>query len=369
MNEFLYATRRYIDAYKKVGSKDLIVEAEKSYLYDQFDLSQEICTEIVYHSDEYSRDVVVRAIELEVLIYYYHYSEIRTKLFSSDEQALEQLAKLDKGHWQIYDSRLILGHYYLKHRRYEDAMKSYGMFYINRNDIAGLKALSDMYKRGQYDTDTLYEELVERYKEFHKGINVKDALIKSAKADEEYFASFICKSVCERIGVSSRDLPHQYYSDDDFVLPLILREYNCADEIRFYARNSQNPTLEGCMLYLSYPEVRLIIEQKTIQAIDKEYRDALIRNHLQNERLLLEMQRQDIENRSNHYRELRRQMEEYQNRSLQYQAKSQMDAAWYQKQALRNQEENMKQAKDYNDKLDWKLQQIVWNTNRIGRMY
>lgn len=368
MNKFLYATRQYIDAYKKIGTKDLIVEAEKSYLYNQFDLSQEICEEIIFHPNEYPFEVVARANELAVLIHYYHSSETSTKLFG-DKEAYERLAELDKCQCEIYDSRLILGDYYVKQRRYEDAMKSYGMFYINRNNNVGLKALSDMYKRGQYDTDTLYEELVERYKEFYKGINVRDALIKSAKADEEYFASFICKSVCERIGVSCRELPHQYYSDDDFVLPFVLREYNCADEIRFYARNSQKPTLEGCMLYLSYPEIRLIIEQKTIQAINKEYKDALIRNHLQNERLLLEMQKQDIENRSNHYRELRRQMEEYQNRSLQCQAKSQEDAAWYQRQALRNQEEAMKQAKAYNNKLDWKLQQIVWNTNRIGRMY
>lgn len=368
MNEFLKATKNHIEAYKKIGTNDLIIEAEKSYIYEQYALAMEICREILNNQSAYSNDVYVRAQELLILLSYYHKHEEGIREQAADERYMYSLLKmLDKRNYEIYDSRLILGNYYVSIAQYDDAYRCFMMWYIYRNNRSGLKAMADMYKRGQYDTDTLYIELIDRYEEYYRGINVRDALVKSAKVAEEYFENYIHVSVCDRFSISCRNLPQKCYTDDDFVLPFVIRTYDCADEIRRYARETKNPTLEGCMLFLSNPEIRLHIEKKTLRAAEREYREALIRNHLQNERRLIEIQQQDIENRNRQYQELIRQVENYNNQSLENQKKylenqkkHQDDLMWYQRQAQENQKKMIEEQKRFRREADYKLQRIMW---------
>lgn len=384
MRELLLATQKYIDAYKKIGTRELIIEAEKSYIYEQYELALLICSEILHHQREYPYEICVRAQELVFLMSYYHKDDEGISEHAVDDSIVYRtLSQLDKNSWQIYDSRLILGNYYVEDAKYEDAYRCFMMWYINRDKRSGLKEMADMYKRGQYDTDTLYMELIERYEEYYRGINVKDALVKSAKVTEEYFENYIHEKVCNRLSVSCRNLPKKKYTDDDFVLPHVIRTYDCADEIRKYAREVKHPTLEGCMLFLSQPEIRLQIEQKTMRAMEREYREALLRSHLANERRLVEIQEQDIQNRNRQYQELIRKLEEYerqrvecqrdyQNKQLEYQKqqvenqkKHQADFVWYQKQAVENQKRALEEERKFRREANYKLQRIVWNTDRF----
>lgn len=372
MNSLLKATKKYIGAYKKIGKKELIVEAEKCYVYEQYKLAMEICCEILEHQSVYSHEVCARAEELKCLLSYYHKYEVGARERVLDDSDIYwTLRRLDKNNYQIVDSWFILGKYYVQYSQYEDASRCFKRWRQNREDCSGLKALSDMYKRNQYDTDTLYFELLQYYTEYYRGINVKDALVKSAKAAEEYFERYIHERVCQKLEVACRVSSPKVYSDDDFVLPYVIRTYDCANEIRKYAREAKHPTLEGCMMYLSHPEIRLVIEYKTIQAMKREYKECLIRNHLQNERRLVEIQEQDMANRNREYQELTNQIKmynsqckDYQNQYLENQKKYQEDSLWYQKKALENQKKAMEDEKKFKREANYKLQQIVWNTNR-----
>lgn len=369
MSDLLRVTQKHISAYKKIGKKELIIEAEKSYIYEQYKLAMEICNEILQHASAYPNEVYVRAEELKCLLSYYHNAEVGVREHALDNSDIYRiLSRLDGKNWEIYDSRFILGKYYAQYAQYEDASRCFKIWRKNRNSYSGLKALCDMYKRNQYDTDTLYFELLQYYLEYYKDINVRDALIKSAEAGTEFFKRFIHTNVCDVLGIGYfRIFGREIYSDDDFVLPHVVRSYDCADEIRRYAREAKKPTLEGCMMYLSHPEIRLVIEYKTMKAREREYGECLMRNHLQNERRLVEIQEKDMENRNREYQELTRQLKEYnsqcenyQKEYLENQKKYQQDSIWYQKKALENQKKAIEDDKKLKREANYKLQQIVW---------
>lgn len=361
MSELIRATSKFIDAYKKLGTDELITEAEKAYAYEQYDLAMEICKEIT--SDKYSLTARMRALELMSMLYYYHYSvwdmDEKTGKELGGRNLAEYVKSMPLQSMLFIDSRLMLGEYFADNARYKDAISSYEYYMTVRKNADALKGLTEMYKKSQYDTDEQYKKLVEYYNKYYSGKNIKELLQRSAMAGKEYFSNYVKKSVAEEIGVKCGKLSYQYYSAEDYVLPYVLRHYDCFQEIMEYTRN-YTPTLEGCMVYISKPTVRLEIEKKTMLAKEQEFRMALERNRLENERKIIELHKQEVENRKEHYFMLEQQMREFNEESKKYH-RDMLDS---QDKMLKNQEKQMKEERDFRSSVNYKLQRIAWNTDR-----
>ena len=339
-------TRRYIKAYKKVGTDELINEAEKCYVYEQYELAYEICRRFIneFNDTKNTMESLARTYELRALIMYYHSREVYgVEKEEHKDAAFKLLADLDSKSYEIYDSRYALGQAYAENGYYDKAINSFVLWMDKRDKYSGVKALVEMFKREQYDTDEQYKMLFGFYYYYYQGQNIENLLLKAAKYIDEYFPQYIHESICEKVGIPSKQISKIHYTDEDFALPYSLRCFDCAEFIRLYVRNSSKPTLEECMLFLARQNVQNAIESKTSRAREKELKDALLRAQISNENARLDIMRREAEEQENHYKKMQSEME------------------YYNQQMKRYQDESLKNQKKVNDKLS----SIGWDVNRI----
>lgn len=345
----LSTTKKYIAAYGKIGTDELIVEAEKCYVYEQYDLAYEIAY-IILEGKHYSQETLARAYELYALILYYHSDELYGRNYNNPKQeAYDVLHGLASKNWSIYDARYILGNMYAEKGYYEEAMGCFLKWMSERDRASGLKALVEMFKRGQYDTDEQYSRLSGMYFLYYLNRNKADLLLKSAKYVEEYFPQYIHEAICEKLELPVRQVSKIHYEDEDFILPYTLRCFDCANHIRAYVRNTKNPTAEGCMRFLAQREVQLDIQQRTARARQKELEDALLRSHIRNENTKIEIMRKEAEENARRYEHMKTEMEKYNQQMLDYQKKGLQN----QKKILEQQREIKSQVDSVKSDLNW----------------
>lgn len=351
----LKSTKRHIKAFDKIGTDEFIIEAEKSYVYGQYELAFVIC-KIILNSDNncYSSRVFARAYELECLIVYYHENKLYDRFNGCKETAFSLLSSLDSKNYDIYDSRYILGKMYAERGRYEEAIRSFEMWKSERDSQTGLAALVEMYKRDQYENDKQFSKLFLYYFLYYQNYDIEDVLLKSAKCVEEYFPQYIHESICQSYGFQMKQLPKLNYTDEDFALPYSLRHFDCANYIRLYVRQNDSPSLSGCMQFLAKQEVQYDIEQRTIQARQRELNDALLRNQINNEKARVDIMRREAEENEKRYKQLKREMENYNSQMREYQEKS-----------LKNQKESLREQQRIKSEVD-SIRRTV-NFNRFFR--
>lgn len=317
----LKSTKKYIDAYKKIGTDELITEAEKSYVYGQYDLAFEICN-IILDRDKYSQESMARAYELRALIMYYHDDKLKAdnSVGNPPKTAYEILTMLDSKGWEVLDSRYILGEYYAENGCYDDAIRCFKIWLTERDKEAGTRGLAEMFKHEQYDTDNQLETLFTAYYAYYSQYNIKDLLLRTAKYAEEYFPQYIHNSVCEMLGISGRTVSRIHYCDEDFALPYNLRQFDCSYHIRLYVRNSEKPSLEGCMHFLSQNDRE--IQNSTERARRKELEEVLLRRHVDNENTRIGILRREAQENQERFEKFKNDMEQYRWQMKRYQERS-----------------------------------------------